>query len=116
MGRANGRAAERIGIAGSGRVACGLATVAADRGQVVLWARSDGSAERAQNGFAKRGEGCAANVTVTCDLDALRGSPFVVEAIVEYPDAKAALYRRLDGLLPSDPVLATTTSSLSVET
>jgi 3-hydroxybutyryl-CoA dehydrogenase len=113
---ANGRAVERIGIAGSGRVACGLATVAADRGQVVLWARSDGSAERAQNGFAKRGEDCAANVTVTCDLDALRGSTFVVEAIVEDTDAKAALYRRLDGLLASDAVLATTTSSLSVET
>jgi 3-hydroxybutyryl-CoA dehydrogenase len=113
---ANGRAVERIGIAGSGRVACGLATVAADRGQVVLWARSDGSAERAQDGFAKRGEDCAANVTVTCDLDALRDSTFVVEAIVEDTDAKAALYRRLAGLLGADAVLATTTSSLSVET
>ena len=39
---------ERIGIAGSGRIACGLAAVAADHGQVVLWARSDGSATRAQ--------------------------------------------------------------------
>jgi 3-hydroxybutyryl-CoA dehydrogenase len=112
----NGRAVERIGIAGSGRVACGLATVAADRGQVVLWARSDGSAQRAQDGFAKRGEECAAKVTVTCDLDALRDSTFVVEAIVEDTDAKAALYQRLHGLLAPDAVLATTTSSLSVET
>ena len=87
----NGRAVERIGIAGSGRIACGLATVAA---------RSDGSAQRAQNGFAKRGEPCSAKVRVTCDLEELRESTVVVEAIVEDTEAKAALYRRLDALLP----------------
>jgi 3-hydroxybutyryl-CoA dehydrogenase len=107
--------AERIGILGSGRIACGLATVAADHGQVVLWARSDGSARRARTGFAKRGEECAANVTVTCDLDALNDASFVVESIVEDTDAKAGLYRRLDGLLAEDTLLATTTSALSVE-
>ena len=35
---------ERVGIAGSGAIACGLAAVAAQRGPVVVWARSDGSA------------------------------------------------------------------------
>ena len=113
---ANDRAVERIGIAGSGRVACGLAAVAADRGQVVLWARSNDSAKRAQNGFEKRGEPCAANVEVTCDLDALRDSTVVIEAIVEDTEAKAALYRRLDPILSEDALLATTTSALSVET
>jgi 3-hydroxybutyryl-CoA dehydrogenase len=112
----NGRAVERIGIAGSGRIACGLAAVAADHGQVVLWARSDGSAQRARNGFEKRGEECAANVTVTCDPDALREATFVVEAIVEDTEAKASLYHELRGLLAPGAVLATTTSSLSVET
>jgi hypothetical protein len=115
MSSANGRAVERLGIAGSGRIACGLATVAADHGQVVLWARSDGSAERAQNGFEKRGEPCAANVEVTCDLDRLREATVVVESIVEDPAAKAELYRRLDPVLPPDALLATTTSALSVE-
>jgi 3-hydroxybutyryl-CoA dehydrogenase len=112
----NGRAVERIGIAGSGRIACGLATVAADHGQVVLWARSDGSAQRAQNGFAKRGEPCTANVSVTCDLDELKDSTVVIEAIVEDTESKAALYRRLDPILSKDALLATTTSALSVET
>jgi 3-hydroxybutyryl-CoA dehydrogenase len=107
--------AEQIGILGSGRIACGLATVAADHGQVVLWARSNGSAQRAQNGFEKRGEECAANVTVTCDLDALSRTSFVVESIVEDTDAKAGLYHQLDGLLSPDAVLATTTSALSIE-
>src|SRR3954466_8259851 len=95
VAKANGRAVERIGIAGSGRIACGLATVAADHGQVVLWARSDGSAERAQNGFESRGEPCSANVEVTCDLDRLSESTVIVESIVEDTGAKAELYRRL---------------------
>ena len=115
MHSANGRAEERIGIAGSGRIACGLATVAADHGQVGMWARSNGSAERAQNDFEKRGEPCAANVSVTCDIEELKGSTVVVESIVEDAGAKAALYERLNPLLPEDALLATTTSALSVE-
>jgi 3-hydroxybutyryl-CoA dehydrogenase len=115
MHSANGRAEELIGIAGSGRIACGLATVAADHGQVVLWARSNGSAERAQNGFEKRGEPCTANVEVTCDLEALQDATVVVESIVEDAAAKAALYERLNPLLGDDALLATTTSALSVE-
>jgi 3-hydroxybutyryl-CoA dehydrogenase len=39
---------ERLGIAGSGAIACGLAATAARHGEVVLWARSDGSAEHAR--------------------------------------------------------------------
>ena len=38
---------DSLGIAGSGRIACGLARAAADTHDVVLWARSNGSAERA---------------------------------------------------------------------
>ncbi len=32
---------ERLAIAGSGTIACGLAAVAAAHGEVLLWARSD---------------------------------------------------------------------------
>ena len=39
---------ERLGIAGSGTIACGLAVTAARNGDVLLWARSDDSAERAR--------------------------------------------------------------------
>jgi 3-hydroxybutyryl-CoA dehydrogenase len=38
---------DRLGIAGSGAIACGLARAAADTHDVVLWARSNGSRERA---------------------------------------------------------------------
>ena len=40
---------ERLGIAGSGAIACGLAAVAAPHGEVLLWARSEASAGRARD-------------------------------------------------------------------
>ncbi|MDX6713613.1 MAG: 3-hydroxybutyryl-CoA dehydrogenase, partial [Baekduia sp.] len=39
---------ERLGIAGAGAIACGLAACAARHGEVVVWARSDASAARAE--------------------------------------------------------------------
>src|SRR5947209_7674112 len=40
---------ERLGIAGAGTIACGLAATAARHGcEVMLWARSDASADRAR--------------------------------------------------------------------
>src|SRR5688500_1804 len=44
---------ERIGTAGAGAIASGLAAVAALRNDTVLWARSDSSAERADKGARK---------------------------------------------------------------
>jgi len=38
---------ERLAIAGSGAIACGLAATAARHGSVLLYARSDDAAERA---------------------------------------------------------------------
>ena len=37
----------RLGIAGSGAIACGLARAAGESHEVVLWARSEGSKDRA---------------------------------------------------------------------
>ena len=99
---------ERLGVVGSGTIACGLARVAQDRGDVVLWARSGDSAERARaklNGTAR----------VVTELRELAGSSFVVEAIVEDHDAKVDVLRSLDELLDDQAILSTTTSALSVE-
>ena len=38
---------ERLGIVGNGTIATGLARLASDHGDVVMWARSEASAERA---------------------------------------------------------------------
>jgi 3-hydroxybutyryl-CoA dehydrogenase len=109
---------ETVGIAGTGAIACGLAAVAAQRGEVVVWARSDGSAERADarvRGLCEKvGAHVNGNVKVTCDRAALSQASFVVEAIVEDPAAKAALMLDLAPRLPDETILATTTSSLSI--
>jgi 3-hydroxybutyryl-CoA dehydrogenase len=106
---------ERIGIAGGGAIASGLACVAAEHGQVVLWARRpDGATANVEKLIERRGGVGAGNVAVSSDLDALREATFVVEAIAEEHDAKAALLRELGGAAGNGTILATTTSALSV--
>jgi 3-hydroxybutyryl-CoA dehydrogenase len=108
-----------LGIAGSGAIATGLAAVAAAHADVILWARSDASADRARKAVEKacsRMEGHdPARVTVTTELADLGQATAIVEAISEEHDAKVDLLRRLVELAPETTLLATTTSSLSVE-
>jgi 3-hydroxybutyryl-CoA dehydrogenase len=111
---------ERLGVAGSGAIACGLAAVAARGGEVVLWARSDASAEKARGRIAKLIERCgwevASEVEVTTDVARLcEHATYVVEAIVEERDDKVGLIERLTPYLADDAILSTTTSSLSIE-
>jgi 3-hydroxybutyryl-CoA dehydrogenase len=110
---------EKLGIAGSGAIATGLAACATRTDGHVLWARSEPSAERAGRAIAKAcerlGEGYEPiNVTVTTRLDDLGGATFVVEAITEDSSLKSELLGRLNGVAAQDSVLATTTSSLSI--
>ncbi len=111
---------ERLAIAGSGAIACGLATTAAHHGPVLLLARSARSAERARATVAKTigrlgPEVDGENVRVVTDREALTEATFVVEAVIEEHDAKATLLADLDSTLATDAILATTTSSLSVD-
>jgi 3-hydroxybutyryl-CoA dehydrogenase len=111
---------EQLAIAGSGAIACGLAAAAARHGEVVLWARSNDSQDRARATVDKvcgklSGEVNAGHIKVVGDLDALGEATFVVEAIVEEPEAKSALLGRLGPIVRDDAVIGSTTSSLSVE-
>lgn len=111
---------ERLTVVGSGAIACGLAAVAARRGPLALWARSDESARRARDTVHRlcgrlSGEVNAGHVEVFTDEGALAGATFVVEAIVEDRDAKCELLAQLGAESDPQAVLATTTSSLSIE-
>jgi len=102
--------AERLGIAGSGTIACGLAAAAASHGiEVTLWARSDRSLERARATLADEPE-----VTLTRRLDDLAEVSLAVEAVIEDQSAKQGMLRALAERLPDTGLLASTTSSLSV--
>lgn len=111
---------ERLGIAGSGAIACGLAATAARHGDVVLWARSDRSADRARGLVEKwcsklSEEPIAERVQIVGDLDALSEGTFLVEAVAEDHATKAGVLSELGRRAADDAVLATTTSSLSIE-
>ena len=98
---------ERIGIVGAGAIATGLARLAAERGDVVMWARSEASAKRASTII----EDVAAVVT---EMEALAESTVVVEAVAEDLAVKRDIHALLADLLPEPVLVATTTSSLSV--
>jgi 3-hydroxybutyryl-CoA dehydrogenase len=111
---------ERLAIAGSGTIACGLAAVGAASGEVLLWARSDDSAARAEAAVAKHCSklehlnGCAGRVRISTDLAALSDATFLVEAVVEDAAHKVPLLAKLASVTGPDEIIATTTSSLSV--
>jgi 3-hydroxybutyryl-CoA dehydrogenase len=106
---------ERPGIAGSGTIACGLAACASATSKVMLLARSDASAwraeERATALSAKVEDGDPKRIKVTTELADLGGCDLVIESIAEELDPKAELLRTL-GETAAEADLATTTSSL----
>ncbi len=112
---------ERLGIAGSGAIACGLAVTGARHGDVLLWARSTHSADRARATVEKTCSKLAeegldsGRVQIVTDLDQLADATFLVEAVVEHHGSKAEVLTELARHASPDAVFATTTSSLSVE-
>src|SRR5436190_953576 len=103
-------ALERLGVAGSGTIACGLAAAAAECGvDVILWARSDRSLERAKDALD------GVDLTFTRELDALGEATVAVEAVLEEPAVKDGMLRSLAARIGEGALLASTTSSLSIE-
>ncbi len=114
------RPAKRLAVAGSGAIACGLAATAAHHGPVKLLARSNSSAERARAVVEKtlarlKAEVDPEHVQIITDPTGLADATFVVEAVVEDHDVKATLLGELNAILDERAILASTTSSLSIE-
>jgi 3-hydroxybutyryl-CoA dehydrogenase len=109
---------ERPGIAGSGTIACGLAACASAASKVLLLARSDASAwkaeEQAHSLSAKVDGADSKQIKVTTRAADLAACDLVVEAIVEELDPKVELLGTVAGAADSAD-LATTTSSLSLD-
>lgn len=123
-----------VGVVGAGAMGSGIAQVAAAAGhEVILADASPGAAERAEGriglalerevekGRLDRNAADRIKGRITFRWDPLGDdlSPYkhcglVVEAIVEDLDVKRELFRRLEGSVAHDAILATNTSSLSV--
>ena len=111
---------KRLAVAGSGAIACGLATTAAHHGPVLLLARSESSADRARATVEKTLQRLGAevdpdHVEIVTEPGALAEATFVVEAVVEDLDVKSRLLGELNEIVGPEAILASTTSSLSVE-
>jgi 3-hydroxybutyryl-CoA dehydrogenase len=111
---------EHLAIAGSGAAARGLAATAAHHGPVLLLARSTDSADRARATVEKtlsrlEAEVDPEHVQIVTDAQALAEATFVVEAVVEDHDIKAGLLGELNDIVGPTAILASTTSSLSIE-
>jgi 3-hydroxybutyryl-CoA dehydrogenase len=109
---------ERPCIAGSGTIACGLAACASVASKVLLLARSDASAWRAEEQAtalcAKLDDADAKRIKVTTDAAALADCDVVVEAVIEELEPKAEQLRSVgDAARGAD--LASTTSSLLLD-
>jgi 3-hydroxybutyryl-CoA dehydrogenase len=120
MNSQSSQVSKRLAVAGSGAIACGLAATAAHHGPVLLLARSESSAERARATVEKTLSRLGAevdpeHVEIVTDPADVAHATFVVEAVVEDHDVKARLLGELDALLDDEAILASTTSSLSVE-
>jgi 3-hydroxybutyryl-CoA dehydrogenase len=109
---------ERPAIAGSGTIATGLAACASVASKVLLLARSDASAWRAEeqaHSLSAKVEGGDANrIKVTTETGDLADSDLVVEAVVEELGPKVDLLKAV-GDAAGEADLASTTSSLSLD-
>jgi 3-hydroxybutyryl-CoA dehydrogenase len=111
---------KRLAVAGSGAIACGLAATAAHHVPVFLLARSESSADRARETVEKTLARLGAevdpdHVEIVTEPQAIAEATFVVEAVVEDYDIKARLLGELNEVIGPEAILASTTSSLSVE-
>ncbi|MEV8019763.1 3-hydroxyacyl-CoA dehydrogenase NAD-binding domain-containing protein [Streptomyces sp. NPDC086554] len=119
----------RVGVLGSGTMACGIAEVAVTAGlPTVLVARSRAKADRAREVVAeslvravRKGRTSPAQKDAALsllrseqDLAAFGDCDLVVEAVAEEAGLKRSVFAELGQVCPQRALLATTTSSLSV--
>ncbi|TDE01638.1 hydroxyphenylacetyl-CoA thioesterase PaaI [Jiangella asiatica] len=119
-----------VGVVGAGTMGGGIAQVAALAGhEVRLHDTVDGAAERAVESalrrmaravdggrlLAEEAEDAAARLRAVDTVDDLAGCGLVVEAVVEDLTVKQPLFAALEAVCGLDTILATNTSSLSVD-
>ncbi|WP_308491463.1 3-hydroxyacyl-CoA dehydrogenase family protein [Microbacterium terrisoli] len=119
----------QVGVIGGGRMGAGIAHAFACAGaHVAVIERDDemvdAAAERirdligrsAERGTLQRDRAAVeASVTVTTDADALSSVALVVEAVPEDRVMKAAAFARAEAVIGDDAVLASNTSSISID-
>jgi 3-hydroxybutyryl-CoA dehydrogenase len=114
---------DRVLVVGAGQMGAGIAQVVAASGREVLLhdalpgavERGLGTIERSLGKLHEKGGPDPETVLPRITrVDSLTGADLMIEAIVEDPDAKKALFRSADEALPAEAVLASNTSSIPI--
>ena len=118
-----------IGVVGAGTMGNGIAQVFAQAGFDVrvhdvanaALDRARQTIERSLAKFVEKGklpatdrDAALARLSMSTDLDGLRGCDYVIEAVAEDEEVKRAIFRHLDGLLAKEVIIASNTSSISI--
>ncbi len=126
---AKAQAIKQIGVVGSGTMATGIVEVFAKSGYDVIYVtRGDEKVAKVRETITRsldkaiqRGkldetakDQTLAHLAGSTRLEDLAAADIVIEAIVEEPSVKQAMFENLDEICPPETILATTTSSLPV--
>jgi 3-hydroxybutyryl-CoA dehydrogenase len=118
-----------VAVIGAGQMGAGVAQVAAQAGVNVLLndisedlcMRGLRTVERNLDRMIQRGrvkpderDRVIRRIETTANLEDLKNTDFVLEAVVENEDAKIAIFQKLDKICPPDVIFASNTSSISI--
>ncbi|MBU0762761.1 MAG: 3-hydroxyacyl-CoA dehydrogenase family protein [Candidatus Altiarchaeota archaeon] len=104
-----------VGVVGTG-IGAGVAQAFAESGfSVVLKSRKLSHATDAVERILKRNPSLSDSIVATDSWGGLKNCSLVVECVLEDFTCKVDTFKSLEGVLPDDVVLATNTSSLSIE-
>ncbi len=128
-GSGTARSLERVAIVGAGIIGTGIAAAltglglpvtlidkrraAIDTALSTIAAASENDAKGTTPSARERGDR-ARPITGSVDYEAIRDADLVIEAVFEERDLKQEVFRKLDRLLKPGAILATSTSTLSV--
>ncbi len=120
---------KKIGVLGGGAMGAGIAQVAAQAGHpVIIVDLQEAALEHGLNGIesslskaVEKGkmteenkQKTLSNIQTSTSVSSFEGCELVIEAIIEKLEIKQSVFKQLDELLPSNCIIASNTSSLSI--
>jgi 3-hydroxybutyryl-CoA dehydrogenase len=118
-----------VGVIGAGQMGGGIAQVAAASGySTVLWDANPSALERGHTAIRDRlnqgvdkgkiqpeaRDATLKNLTAASSLKEFSRCDLVIEAVIEQFEAKAALFKEVDAVLPPHALIVSNTSSISI--
>ena len=119
----------KVSVIGAGTMGAGIAQIAATKGhEVCLYDSFDGAIENAKNKLEKilsrlvekeristeEKDNILSRILFTKNLEDVRGSILVIEAIIENLEIKQKVFANIENIVDDNCIIASNTSSLSI--